>query len=233
MLRRLFSRRPSRRKPEGEEGIRTLGHRRYVGGRWEEMGRLQFDFLTSRGLRPEHQLVDVACGALRAGVHLIPWLEPGHYHGIEKEAELVRLGLEVELPEAVRQERRPQVLVDGDFSFEALGVVADFAIAQSLFTHLPPAMIRTCLARLRPIMAPDGVCFATFFEVDRPVRNGEVPHDHGDFRYTRDELADLGEATGWRAEYVGAWGHPRDQRMMAFHAEAPAPGEHREAGAVR
>ena len=228
MFRRLFGRRPSRRKPEGPEGIRELGHRRYVGGRWEEVGRLQFEFLQARGLRPEHHLVDVACGALRAGVHLIPWLEPGHYHGIEKEAELVRLGLEEELDPAVRRDRRPQVLVNGDFAFDELGIVADYAIAQSLFTHLPAAMIRACLARLRPIMAPGGVCYATFFEVSRPVRNDARPHDHGDFRYTREELEALGVETGWRPAYIGRWGHPRDQRMMAFHAGRPG-----DTGAVR
>ncbi len=222
VLRWLFGARPSRRKPEGEAGIRALGHRRYVGGNWEEMGRLQFDFLLARGLEPHHHLVDVACGALRAGVHLVPYLDSGHYHGIEKEAELVRLGLEEELDAAVRAEKAPQVLVSADFAFDRLGVRADFAIAQSLFTHLPAAMIHDCLARLRPIMAPGGVCYATFFEVDRPVRNDARPHDHGDFRYTREELVALAEETGWRPAYIGDWGHPRGQRMMAFRADATA-----------
>ena len=49
-------------RPTGPEGIATLGHRDYVGGRWEELGRLQFDFLCDHGLRPEHVLLDVACG---------------------------------------------------------------------------------------------------------------------------------------------------------------------------
>lgn len=218
MSRRLLGPKTSRRKPEGEAGIRELGHRRYVGGRWEEIGRLQFEFLRARGLRPEHLFLDVACGALRAGVHLVPWLEAGHYHGIEKEAELVRLGLEEELDPGVRAEKTPRLLVDATFRFERFGVRFDHALANSLFTHLPAPMIATCLERLRPALVPNGVFHASFFEVRRPVRNDARPHDHGDFHYTRSELEALGRAAGWRCEYLGAWGHPRGQRMMAFHA---------------
>ena len=218
--RRRFGPRTSRRKPEGPAGIRALGHRRYVGGRWEELGRLQFEFLRARGLRPEHRFLDVACGALRAGVHLIPYLAPGHYHGIEKEAELLRLGLEVELDPAVCRERGPRLLVDDAFGFDRFGARFDHALANSLFTHLPDAMIRNCLERLRPVMAETGVFHASFFEVSRPVRNPDTPHDHGDFHYTRGELEALGAVTGWRCEYVGPWGHPRGQHMMAFRTAA-------------
>jgi len=49
----------------GPEGIKAAGHRRYVGGMWEEIGQLQFDYLVSQGLRPEHVFCDVACGSLR------------------------------------------------------------------------------------------------------------------------------------------------------------------------
>ena len=50
-------------------GVRRLGHRAFVGGDgdlWDRIGRLQFDFLVSQGLRPEHVLLDFACGSLRA-----------------------------------------------------------------------------------------------------------------------------------------------------------------------
>ena len=222
MLRRLFGPRTSRRKPQGEAGIRRLGHRRYVGGRWEEIGRLQFDFLRARGLRRDHRFLDVACGSLRAGVHLIPWLDPECYHGIEKEPELVRLGLEEELGAELRRERAPRILVDGEFRFDLFGTTMDVALAHSLFTHLPPARIRRCLHRLRPVMVDGGVLHASFFEVPRSVRNPSRPHDHGDFHYTRDELEALGTETGWRCVRIGPWGHPRGQQMMSFHAGPPA-----------
>ncbi|HEY7982454.1 MAG TPA: hypothetical protein VID19_13355, partial [Candidatus Eremiobacteraceae bacterium] len=54
--------RPRKMLPQGAEGVKLLGHRAYVGGIWEEIGKLQFDFLVAHGLRPEHHLVDVGCG---------------------------------------------------------------------------------------------------------------------------------------------------------------------------
>jgi hypothetical protein len=61
---------------QGPEGIKEVGHRKYVGGIREEHGRRRFDFLVSQGLLPRHDLLDIACGSLRAGIHLIHYLGP-------------------------------------------------------------------------------------------------------------------------------------------------------------
>jgi len=37
-------------------------HRSYVGGQWDVLGKLQFEFLLQRGLRPDDILLDIACG---------------------------------------------------------------------------------------------------------------------------------------------------------------------------
>ena len=71
--------------PEGDRGIEAIGHRQYVGGNWDEIGNLQFNFLKSKGLKPESYLLDIACGSLRLGVKAIPYLNPDHYLGIGKE----------------------------------------------------------------------------------------------------------------------------------------------------
>jgi hypothetical protein len=57
-------------------------HRRRVGGMWEEIGRLQFDFLLSKGLQSRHFLLDIGCGSLRGGIHFIGFLDAGRYDGI-------------------------------------------------------------------------------------------------------------------------------------------------------
>ncbi|MBW3554782.1 MAG: class I SAM-dependent methyltransferase [Gemmatimonadetes bacterium] len=217
-LRRAFERFFS--PPQGADGIRKVGHRRYVGGRWDVLGREQLEFLKSRGLEPRHVLLDIACGSLRLGRHAIPFLEPGHYLGIEKEQELIDAGIRYELEPGVLESRRPELLASADFEFDRLSRAPDFAIANSLFSHLPPPLIRLCLARLRPFIRPDGVFYATFFEADRPARNPEQPHDHHMFVYTRDEMRSFGAANGWKFEYIGDWGHARGQVMAAYR---PAP----------
>ena len=56
-----------RPRPTDEETLTKEGHREFVGGIWEVMGKLQFDFLVKQGLRPNHVFLDIACGSLRAG----------------------------------------------------------------------------------------------------------------------------------------------------------------------
>jgi hypothetical protein len=142
--------------PEGAEGIRILGHRDYVGGLWEEIRRLQFDFLVTQGLRPSHGLLDIGCGALRGGVHFIRYLERGKYLGLDKEATLVELGIAQELGVAAYQEKRPEFVISATFEFQKFHRRPDLSIAQSLFTHL--ADIRQCLANLREFVAVDRRC---------------------------------------------------------------------------
>jgi hypothetical protein len=220
MLRtRVFPRLLGRRRwaVEGNVGVRMVGHRAYIGGRWEEWGRVEFDFMRSRGLQPEHVLLDIACGALRAGVHFIPYLDAGNYLGVEKEKELIRRGLARELPRAVREQKRPELLVSGSFEIERLSKQADFALAWSLFTHLTPADLETCLRKLRAYVGPTHQFYATFAPGES-ARNAERSHAHAAFYYSREELTAIGERGGWRCDYIGRLEHTRVMRqaMMKF-----------------
>ena len=198
-------------------------HRRGVGGRWDEMGELQFRFLVDRGLLPHHRLLDVGCGSLRGGVRAIAYLEPGHYVGIEKEASLLEAGRTIELRRHGVEDRDPLLHVTGSFDLQWLPpeIRFDFALAQSVFTHLRPGLITACLRSVLPRLTRDGVFFATFFESldGRDVlgpshgwREDELQHP----RFTRATLERLANEVGATVEYIGDWGHPRDQRMLAF-----------------
>jgi hypothetical protein len=207
-----------RARPEGAEGVRKLGHREYVGGLWEEVGRLQFDFLVGQGLQPSDILLDIGCGALRGGVHFIHYLDPGHYLGIEKEEELIRRGIEIELGIELYRERMPELVASGNFEFDRFSKVPTFALAQSIFTHLSEADIDTCMKRLRNFVRPGCRFFTTFFETDDPAANPRKSHAHMQFGYTRDRMRSLGERWDWVPNYIGSWGHPRGQVMMEYVA---------------
>ena len=97
-------------RPQGPEGISQIGHRDYVGGMWDEIGELQFSFLKRQGLRPDQVLLDIACGSLRLGVKAIPYLQPGHYLGIEKEQQLLDAGVQQELGETLLQQKSPRLM---------------------------------------------------------------------------------------------------------------------------
>jgi hypothetical protein len=198
--------------PRGTEGVRVLGHRAYVGGLWDEIGQLQFDYLLSQGLQPSNVLLDVACGSLRGGRHLIPYLDSGHYLGLEMEAALVQAGLEEELPRSVVDNKRPEFVISSSFEFDRFSRQPDYAIAQSLLTHLVPDEARLCLTRLRPIVPDDCQFFVTFLEGDSG-RNPATSHTHLAFYYSQAEMAGFAADSGWDFEYLGEWGHPRGQMM--------------------
>lgn len=205
------------RRPVGPAGVARLGHRSYVGGKWEAIGRLQYEFLVSQGLLPHHVLLDIACGSLRGGVHFIPFLDVGHYLGIDKEEALIAAGVAHELGSELIALKRPQFVVSPAFEFERFPLRPDFAWAHSLFTHLPQPLIHACLEKLRQAAHRETRCYATFFECGKPRVNPAAAHDHKAFLFTRSELEQFGAAAGWRMKYVGDWNHPRGQKMVLFY----------------
>jgi hypothetical protein len=201
---------------EGSGSVEQLGHRRYVGGYWDALGQLQFEFLKSQGLQPNHVLLDVACGSLRGGRFFIPYLDVGNYLAVEKEVALVAAGRQQEVPEQVWAERRPEILITDAFEFEKLSRQPNFALAQSLFSHLDVADIERCLAKLYPVAQSGCRFFATFFECRLTRFYRRHSQSFTNFRYTRAQMRQFGERQGWQASYVGEWNHPKNQKMMLY-----------------
>lgn len=205
---------------EGVDQVFRLGHRAYVGGKWDEIGAGQMAFLREQGLQPGHVLLDVACGALRLGARAIPFLEPGHYLGVERESALVEAGTRDELPAGMLQEKRPEFLISDNFAFDRLSRKADFAIAYSLFTHLPPADIDRCLRAMRDALHPEGVFFASF--IARPLlwRNPTRSNAFAAFCYSPARIREFGQRNGFAVELLGpAW--PGGQQIASFRPVRP------------
>jgi ubiquinone/menaquinone biosynthesis C-methylase UbiE len=208
-------------KPDGRLGIWLAGHREYVGGKWDALGQLQFEFMLEMGLKPSHVLLDVGCGALRGGVKFIEYLDDGNYLGLDSERRLIQLGIKEELGRALMRRKSPQFVVSGSFEFEKFSKRPDFAIAQSLFTHLVESDIRLCLEKMRRFINPGGRFYATYFIADGSlVKPGSArSHSHRGFRYPRAIVEDFGAKAGWRPKYIGDWDHPRHQMMVEYVAE--------------
>lgn len=198
-------------RPVGGEGPRG-----FVGGLWHEMGELQFRFLVEHGLRPEHIFLDIACGSLRLGVRTIPYLNPGNYLGIDMKPDLIEHGKAVEVGPTMCGIKCPEFVISDTFEFQRFSKRPDFAIAQSLFSHLIADDIRMCLSKLSAHRKETTAFYATFFETDKPAINPPVSHPHDVFKFTRSEMAEFGREAGWAMEYIGDWEHPRAQKMVKY-----------------
>lgn len=213
-------------------------HRDVVGGDWDRIGKLQFDFLRATGLSEWSRLLDLGCGCLRAGVHLVRFLQPGYYFGLDISQELLRIGYEVELNSLGLCDRLPRenLICDPEFELPEFAIGFEFAIAQSLFTHLPANSIQLCLARTAPRMYPDGRLYASFLIVPdhHPIGapfdhgNGVRSFDHRDpYHYRFRQVRQLCDGLPWSPQLIGDWGHPRGQQMVLFRPVAGEDGSDR------
>jgi cyclopropane fatty-acyl-phospholipid synthase-like methyltransferase len=202
--------------------------REKVGGLWEQLGRLQFDYLVSNGLKPHHFLLDIGCGSLRGGIHFINYLEKGHYFGIDKDAEVLE-SARIEIAENNLQDKEPVLKLDENFDFISLNQKFEYVLAQSIFTHLPLDMIKKCIHNLDKVLMKESKFYATFFEDNRredsddPIVIRSVDgltiqtHPNKDpYHYKFSEFQRLVEGTSLFVKYIGEWNHPRYQKIMVF-----------------
>ncbi len=209
------------------EQIAAGEHRSYVGGVWDSHGKHQLDFLIAQGLKPHHKLIDIGCGAFRAGQHFIDYLDAGNYYGVDSNHSVMQAGWDTEVTDEQRAKQPIENLRANDRFDTDFGVKFDFAIANSVFTHVSLNHIRLCMFRLDQVMAPGGRFYATYF-----VRAQAIPIDEirlgskkrgkafytekNNYAYYRTDLAWAGQWGDWDYEYIGDWGHPANQQMARY-----------------
>ncbi|NNL66495.1 MAG: class I SAM-dependent methyltransferase [Myxococcales bacterium] len=178
-----------------------------IGGRWEEMGRLQFDFLVGRGLRPSHRLLDIGCGTLRGGRHFVRYLDPGGYTGLDLSPKAIAYGERLVHDEGLSL-KRPRLAVNRDLRFAELdGEPFDFLFAQSVFTHLMPVHIEECFAHVGRLMHAQSRFYFTFWRAKRIDQVG-----HKRFEYPLSSLASLAADHGLRVDDCSTqYPHPEGQ----------------------
>src|SRR5262245_23482763 len=207
-------------------------HRNFVGGLWQEIGDLQFQFLRRNGLEAHHTLIDIGCGALRCGIPIIRYLDSGNYFGLDINSSLIDAARS-ELENEGLTSKHPQLLVNEEFSLARFAVEFDFAIAQSVFTHLNAKLISQCLVELHKVLKPDGKFFATFFRAPSSGHRGTITHepegvmtnfDADPFHFSFAEMSQLAVDSGFTARLIGDWNHPRGQQMLEL-SPAKSAGE--------
>jgi SAM-dependent methyltransferase len=131
----------------------------FLGGplrKFEAVGRNQLSILLQSGLDFDSRVLDVGCGALRAGYWLIRFLEPGGYFGIEPNRAMLEAGRDMIVTPAVVAEKRPTFDHNDRFDFAVFGTTFDFVIARSVWTHTSPGQVETMLDQF-VATAPGGV----------------------------------------------------------------------------
>src|SRR3954447_4336419 len=129
--------------------------------RWKMKRDFQIAFLKDRGLRPEHELLDLGCGTLRGGLPLIDYLETGHYCGIEARPEVLEEGRN-ELRNAGLEVKQPQLIALGPDGLAGLQLdrTFDFIWAFSVLIHMADEILEQALAVVGRCLKADGSFYA-------------------------------------------------------------------------
>jgi hypothetical protein len=183
---RFYVRMVERRLESGKPHC-TLGNRRSDVGWFEDSALTQIGFLKKNGLQPEHRLVDFGCGSLRAGRHLIEYLESGNYIGLDVTDRFYLKGVG-SITKSVLERKRPRLAVISDKELSAVAErKPDFIFSFGVLMHVPPKETGVFLGKIASLMKADTLAYISFKEGDRCKRTG-----FASWQYTRRFLA--GEA---------------------------------------
>ena len=107
-------------------------------------GRDVFEFLAELvHLRPSSHVLEIGCGTLRVGLHFIRYLNPEHYHCLERDELSLMAAFRYELPSQGLLYKRPLIVRGDDMEFSKFGsgVVYDLIYASAIFLHMPDKLV--------------------------------------------------------------------------------------------
>lgn len=153
-----------------DKGYFLYGDRAWSSASFRERGRSRYQLIRDAGLQPHHLCVDYGCGSLRIGQHLIRYLDPGRYWGLDVTPAFYQQGLRM-LGAAVVAERRPRLHVIDDAVLDTLGRAhPDFVVSFSVIMHVPPAELATFFDRVMRLVGPRATALFLFQAADALLR---------------------------------------------------------------
>ena len=131
-----------------QERMNRFARVTFLGGppeQFVELGQMQLLTLLEEGLEAHHTVLDVGCGALRAGLWLVKVLEAGHYFGIEPNRARLGFGVEHVMGAELVARRQPHFDTNDRFDMSVFGVHFKFIVARSVWTHAAKPQIEAML----------------------------------------------------------------------------------------
>ncbi len=159
----------------------------YTGTTPEE-GLAQLKALHLIGLKPEHKVLEIGCGALNAGIPIMSDLKKGNYVGIEPNRWLVENTATVTANNEIIRDKDARFMYNSEFrAFEPLtpidtydgrGPKFDFIIAHSVMSHASITQLDMFLKNSQHVLAPGGkLLFSLLLTNDSEGRREETMDD--------------------------------------------------------
>jgi cyclopropane fatty-acyl-phospholipid synthase-like methyltransferase len=127
----------------------------------ETSGRLQFELLKQEGCQPSSRVLEVGCGCLHAGTHLMQFLDRGGYVGIDPNAWLINNAIKQPTLRPLVEEKQPQFLFGTDFDASSLKREFDYVLSHSVLSHAAHWQLEQYLHNTSKVLAPGGCIVAS------------------------------------------------------------------------
>ena len=189
---------------------------------WEMKRNFQISFLRSRGLRPEHYLLDIGCGTLRGGIPIISYMEERHYYGIDVRDYVLEEGRK-ELREEGLEHKAPILLSFETFEDLELDIRFDFMWAFSVLIHMRDDIVESLFQFVSTNINTHGIFYANIstYEIDDGIWQ-EFPLVHRGVDFYRNlaglhalSVHDLGTLQSL-GHVTGRFGQDEKMSMLAF-----------------
>lgn len=184
-------------------------YRAYVGPPqdYDLISAMVFNLLTCIGLRQHHRVLDIGCGSLRIGRLLIPYLNKGHYFGVEPNKWLVKEGINYETGKDLIKIKQPNFIYDINLQKIKTSLNIDFAIAQSIFSHCGTDLISQWLMNCNSHLSDNGALLATYV-LDSEDFDGDGWVYPQCVKYKTETIETIAKENNFNF-YVLDWKHPR------------------------
>ena len=176
-------------------------------GDFQQEGQKLFSrFKEYGGLEPRHSVLDIGSGIGRVAVQLSKYLnEKGSYEGFD----VIELGVDwcqKNISKAHPNFRFTYVPLGNDlyrsegadassFTFPYPDNTFDFAVSNSVFTHMLPEEVQNYLEELNRVLKPGGRAYLSFFILNEASKKGmsnnpsfDFKHDHGHYRLLDEQV---------------------------------------------
>lgn len=131
------------------------------GAEFGVSGQGIFTRLQRCGLKPGDVCVDYGCGTLRVGFHLINYLQPGAYWGLEIADFLLDEGRKL-LGKEILAEKRPHLrVISPEVVAEATAAKPDMLFSASVLIHVHPDDLPEYIDNVMTIIGSDALAIVT------------------------------------------------------------------------
>lgn len=130
---------------------------------FQKRGEMITGFLQELGMSQNSHVLDIGCGNLNTGVHLIRFLQAGRYVGVDPNGWLVNAAIE-QFPDLPA--KAPRFLWNSEFDASSVGVKFDFIVSHSVMSHMAHDQFPQALAAVRAVV-DEGATWLTSFRADQ------------------------------------------------------------------